>query len=56
MNDPRQRRRDAAQPVPRGAPAPAGSFENYKPVPGKPGFYTDPHGHLKYIPPGTGGL
>lgn len=30
--------------------APKGSFTNYKPVPGKPGFWQDEFGHLKYIP------
>lgn len=54
MTDHRQRRRDATPPTPRKGftTAPAGSFQNYKPVPGKPGFFDDGFGHLKYIPPG----
>ena len=52
-DDPRQRRRDAAQPKHHSEPAPAGSFTNYKPHPTLgPGWFVDPHGHLKYIPPG----
>lgn len=52
--DARQRRRDATPVTPRKGfiTAPAGSFKNYKPVPGKPGFFDDGFGHLKYIPPG----
>ncbi len=54
--DARQRRRDAAIGPTQDAiaTAPPGSFENYKAVPDKPGFYRDPFGHLKYIPPGQG--
>lgn len=53
--DARQRRRDATPPTPRKGfiAAPAGSFKTYTPVPGKPGFYDDGFGHLKYVPPGT---
>lgn len=54
MEDQRQRRRQAAVEQDKknrtGADAPPGSFSNYKPVPGKPGFYIDPNGNLKYIP------
>lgn len=30
--------------------APKGSFTNYRPVPGRKGFWVDDFGHLKYIP------
>jgi hypothetical protein len=47
--DPRQRRRDSEQqknkPI-----TPAGAYTNYKPVEGRPGFYTDPFGNLMYNP------
>jgi hypothetical protein len=56
-SDPRQRRRDAAsQPSSDYAgmgKAPEGSFKFYKAVPGKPGFFDDGFGHLKYIPPAS---
>lgn len=50
--DARQRRRDATPATPRKGfiTAPAGSFKNYKPVPGKPGFFDDGYGHLLYDP------
>ena len=55
MTDHRQRRRDATPPTPRKGfiTAPPGSFQTYSPVPGKPGFYDDGFGHLKYIPTGA---
>lgn len=54
-SDPRQRRRDeASKPhsnIAGMGQAPAGSFKNYKQVPGAiPGLQDDGFGHLRYVP------
>lgn len=53
--DQRQRRREEAvannkQTQTDAIVAPPGSFKNYKPIPGRKGWYVDEFGHLMYDP------